>query len=82
MQLVAFNILSLPFIFAILITVYLGVVLFGLILFGMSVIPGPGGLCFLSPVKEIFGYYVLKYVFSLFSFWDPYNANVVCLMLF
>ena len=36
--------------------------------------------CFLSHVREVFGYNIFKYVLRpflfLFSFWDPYNANV------
>ena len=36
---------------------------------------------FLSHVREVFDYnlfqYFLKSFLSLFSFWDPYNANVV-----
>ena len=36
--------------------------------------------CFLSHVREVFSYYLFKYFLqsflSLFSFWDPYNANV------
>ena len=35
---------------------------------------------FLSHVWQVFSYYVFKYflrfILSLFSFWDPYNANV------
>ena len=35
---------------------------------------------FFSQVTEVFSYYVFKYVhcpfLSLFSFWDPYDANV------
>ena len=35
---------------------------------------------FLSHVREVFSYYLfkyfLRYFLSLFSFWDPYNANV------
>ena len=59
------NILSLSLIFAILITMYLGMFIFGLILYG--------ALCFLdldvsflSQVREIFSYYVFKYVHSPF----------------
>ena len=36
---------------------------------------------FLSNVREVFSYYLLKYILkfflSLFSLWDPYNVNVV-----
>ena len=36
--------------------------------------------CFLSHVWQVFSYYVFKYFLrsflSIFSFWDPYNANV------
>ena len=78
-SLVAFNILSLSLIFVSLITMYLGVFLLGFIL--------PGILCFLdlvdyfiSHVQEVFSYYLFKYFLrsflSLFSFWDPYKANV------
>ena len=35
---------------------------------------------FLSNVREVFGYHLLKYFFctfhSLFSFWNPYNTDV------
>ena len=40
---------------------------------------------FLSHVKEVFDYNLFKYFLgsflSLFSFWDPYNVNVIALML-
>ena len=78
-SLVAFNILSLSLIFVIVITMCLGVFFLGLIL--------PGTLCFqdlvdyfLSHVKEVFSYYLLKYFlrnFLSFSFfWNPYNTHV------
>jgi len=35
---------------------------------------------FLSHVGEVFSYYVFRYVLksllSVFSFWDPYDANI------
>ena len=75
---VAFFILSL--IFVSLITMCLDVFLLGFIL--------PGTLCFLdlvdyflSRVMEVSSYYLfecfLRAFFSLFSFWDPYNVNVI-----
>lgn len=72
-----FNILSLSSIFAILITMCLfrpvGVdpVLYSLYFLELDV-------CFLSQIKDVFRYYVIKYVLShfLFSFWDPYHAKV------
>ena len=37
-------------------------------------------VCFLFQVREVFSYYVFKYVLSPFlslsSLWDSYNANV------
>ena len=73
---VTFNTLFLSLIFVSLITVCLGVFLLGFIL--------PGTLCFLDfPMfRKLFSYYFCKYFLrsflSLFSFWDPYNANVGC----
>ena len=63
----------------------LGVFLLGFIL--------PGTPCFLdlvdyffSHVREVFSSYLFKYFLgsflSLFSFWDPYNANVGTLNVF
>ena len=74
-SLIAFNSLSL----SVLITMCLGVFLLGFFL--------PGTLCFLdlvdyflSHVREVFNYYLFKYflrfLLSLFSFWDPCNVNV------
>ena len=44
------------------------------------------GDCFLSHVREIFSYFLFKYFLrfflSLFSFWGPYNANVVTFFFF
>ena len=56
-SLAALNIFSLSLIFAILITMCFGVVLFGLILFEIVF---PGNICFLSQFRELFRYYVLK----------------------
>ena len=78
-SLVVFNILSLSLIFISLITVCLGVFLLGFIL--------PGALCtpwtwltisfpLLGKFSDIVSRYFLGFFFSLFSFWDPYNANV------
>ena len=57
----------------------LAVELFGFILFE-TLCSLYLNVCFLSQVRKIFSYYFFKYVicpfFSLFSFWDPYNANV------
>ena len=37
-------------------------------------------VCFLSQVREVFSQYAFNSVFSLifsfFSFWDPYSANI------
>ena len=45
---------------------------------GLSMLPGLE--CFLSHVREILGYnlfhYFLRTILFLFSFWDPYDANV------
>ena len=72
----SFNSLSLPLTFVILITVCLGI---GLILYGTLHFPDLGD-CFLSQVREVFSYYLFKYVISpflsLLSFWDPYNVNI------
>ena len=78
-SLVVFYILSLSLIFVILIIICLCVFLLGFIL--------PGSLHFLdlvgyllSHVWEVFSYYLFKCFLmsfiSLFSFWDPYNANI------
>ena len=52
---VAFSILSLPSVFAIVVTVYLGAVLFGLILFGTLCFLDLGDY-FLSHVRDVFDY--------------------------
>ena len=83
-SLVAFKFyLSLTFVS--LITVCLGAFLIGFIF--------PGTLCFLNlfdyflpHVWDVFSYYLFKYFLrsflSLFSFWEPYNANVGTLNIF
>ena len=52
---------------------------FGLILFGIFC-GSWTWMCFYSQFREVFHSYVFKYALchflSLFSFWDPYNANV------
>ena len=63
--LTAFNILSLSLIFAILITMCICVFLSGLILLGTLWFLGLG-VWFFSQVREIFSYYVFKYVLSPF----------------
>ena len=77
MLFVAFNIFSLPLVFDNLITVYLAVLPW--------INPVWDFLCFLglgdlSHVREVFSYYLFKYLLrpflSLLSFWDPYNANI------
>ena len=79
-SLVAFNNFSLSLIFVNLITMCLGVFLLGFIL--------PGTLCaswtwvaISFPMLENFSAIIPSNIFSgpssLFSFWDPYNANVV-----
>ena len=59
-----------------------GVYLFGFILYGTLCFLDLGD-CLLSQVREVFSYYVFKYVLSLFlflfSFWDPYNVNISAL---
>ena len=76
--LAAFNILFLSFISVMWITVCLGVFLFELILCATLHFPNLAD-CFLSQVREVFNYDVFKHAFSpflsLFSFWDPCNAN-------
>jgi len=78
-SLVAFNILSLSLILVSLITMCLSVPLW--------VYPAWDSLCFLdlvdyffSHVKEVFRYYLFKYILrsflTLFFFWDPYNVNI------
>ena len=78
-SLVAFNILSLSLIFVSLINMCLGVLPF-------EFYSAWDSLCFLGlvdylhfHVRKVFSYYLLKYFLRscLFSFWDPYNANVV-----
>ena len=72
-SLVAFNNFSLALIFVNLITMCLGVFLLGFCFLDL------GGY-FLSHVREVFNYNLFKYFLesflSLFSFWNPYNANV------
>ena len=79
-SLVAFNNFSLFLIFVSLITMCLGVFLLGFILPGTLRFLDLGGY-FLSHVREVFDYNLFKYFvgsfLSLFSFWDPYNVNVV-----
>ena len=65
--------------FAILIAVCLGVNIFGVILLETLHCFPDLNVCFLSQVKEVFSYYFsnkFSALFSLSSFWDPYNANV------
>ena len=61
-----------------LITMYLSVFLLRFILYGTLHFLDLGK-CFLSHIREIFCYFLFKYflrpLLSLFSFWDPYNAN-------
>ena len=80
-SLVAFNIFSLPLIFENFITVYLCMFHLEFILPWDSLCFLDLGNCFLSHVRDIFSYYLFKYFLrsflSLFSFWDPYNVNVV-----
>ena len=70
---------SLSLMFVSLITMCLGVFLFGFILCGTLCITGVDD-CFLSQVKEVFNSYVFKYALSPFLslsfFWDFCNANV------
>ena len=60
----------------------LSVFLLGFILYGTLHFLDLGG-SFLCHVREVFDYNLFKYFLgsflSLFSFWDPYNANVVAL---
>ena len=82
-SLATFNILSLSLIFAILITMCFDVVLFGLIMFGTLCFLDLDA-CFFSQIREVFSYYVFKYVLcpflSLFAFWDPFYVSVTTLM--
>ena len=78
-SLAAFNNFSLSLIFANLITVCLGVFLPVYPVWDSLHFLDLGGY-FLSHVREVFDYNLFKYFLgsflSLFSFWDPYNANV------
>ena len=77
-SLVAFSILSLSLIFVSVITMYLGVFLLGFIL--------PGTFCaswtWSTISFPVFGKFSaitssnISQVLLLFSFWDPYNANI------
>ena len=77
--LVAFNIFSVSLIFVSLITVCLSMFLLGFILPRTLCFLDLGD-CFLSHVREVFSYYLLKYFLrsflSLFSFWDSCNVSV------
>ena len=64
---VAFSILSLPSVFAIVVTVYLGAVLFGLILFGTLCFLDLGD-CFLSLVRQVFSFCVFRRILGPFLF--------------
>ena len=79
-SLVAFNILSLYLIFVSLITMCFGLFLIGFILAGTLCVSWAWLTNFLSHVREVFRYYLFRYFLrsflSLFSFWEPYNANV------
>ena len=71
----AFNILPLSLIFAILITTFLGMNLFGIVCASWT------WMVFFSQLGKCSAiYYVFKYVLCplllLFSFWDPHNENV------
>ena len=82
--LVTFNIFSLPLIFIILFTMDLRMFFLGFILPGTLHYLGLGD-CFFFHVRKVFIYYVFKYFLRsrlfLFSFWDPYNASFMYLML-
>ena len=76
--LTAFNALSLSLIFAILVTSFPSVVLFGLILFGTL-----SWICFLSQVREVFIYHVFRYALYTYlssSSGTPLMPMLVCLM--
>ena len=81
--LAAFNICSLSLIFAILIIMCLGVFLSWVNPVWDSPYLLHLDVCFLSQVRDVFSYYVFKYILSpfvsLFSFWDPYYANISAL---
>ena len=64
-SLAAFNILSLSLFFVILFTVSLDMFLFGLVLYGTLYASWTWD-CFLSQVKEVFSYYIIKYILSPF----------------
>ena len=78
-SLLAVNVLSLSLVFVSLITVSWCVPLWVNPVWESLCFLGLGD-CFLSQVREVFSYYVFKYVLkplcSLFSLWDPYNANI------
>ena len=74
------SVIFLSLIFVSLITMCLAVFLLGFIMPGTLCFLDLGGY-FLSHVKEVFdcnlfGYFLWSFL-SLFSFWDPCNANVV-----
>ena len=77
-SLAAFNILLLSLIFAISVTICLGMVLFGLILFGTLCFLDLD-VCFLSQVRKVFQILCLQICSLLlclsFPIWDPCNMN-------
>ena len=79
----AFNSLSLSLIFAVLITVCLGMFLFGLILYGTLCFLDSND-CFLSQIREVFSYCLFKCVLCPFLS-SPSGTTIVsvlvCLML-
>ena len=77
---VAFNILSLFLIFVSLITMCLSVFLLGFILPGTHCASWTWLTISFPILRQVFSYYLFNYFLmsflSLFSFWDPCNANV------
>ena len=84
-SLAAFNNFSLSLIFVNLITMCLGEFLLCFSCMGLAALPGLGWL-FFSHARDVFDYNLFKYFLwsfvSLFSFRDPYNANVVVFNFF
>ena len=78
-SLVAFNIFSLSLIFISLITMCLWVFLLGFILCGTLCASWTWVFPF-TKLRKVFGFNLFKYFLRpflfLFSFWDPYNANI------
>ena len=80
-SLVTFDIFSLSLLFVNLIAMCLSIFPLGLSCLGFCFLHFSD--YFLSHIREVFNYYLFKYFLTsfLFSFWNPYNVYVLCLML-